>query len=50
MTNKILKLQYNRLSGFKTKVSTVPETFEWILPELAVINFTQQFNTLVENL
>ena len=29
---------------------SVPETFECILPELTVLNFTQQFNTLVENL
>ena len=29
---------------------TLPETFEWILPELPVLNFTQQFNTFVENL
>ena len=32
------------------KLQVVPETFEWILPELAVLNFTQQFNALVENL
>ena len=31
-----------------TAVCLVPETFERILPELAVFNFTQQFNTLVE--
>ena len=26
-------------------LTPVPETLEWILPEIAVLNFTQQFNT-----
>ena len=37
------------LSIRSSEALPVPETFEWILPELSVLNFTQQFN-LVENL